>query len=235
MRNRTGMTEWRMALRAALLPGARARYFLLVLLALCIAAYGPAARAQLPSSRSDAAPGKVETPTLLPLSAAERALLPKDGVLRVLTDPDGPPLIFRGANGRAQGLLIDELSAAAMRLGLTLQAQPGASWPDALARFEAGEAPLIMPLTQTPAREKIYAFSEPLVYFEAVVYARREQPAVASVEALGKLRFVQVKGSAETQRFRDRYPAFSLKPRDSQLHAGRRANSKVNNFTTRGK
>ena len=162
---------------------------------------------------------RAAAPAVLALSDAERALLPTDGKLTALADPDGPPLSYRGDDGRMQGLLVDQLTAAASQLGLKLEVRASQSWADAFTRFEAGEAPLIFPLTPTAERLERYAFSEPLARFEAVVYARRDQPAVKDVEALKALRFVQIRSSAETTRIRDRYPALNIIEVDSGLDA----------------
>jgi len=169
-----------------------------------------------------AAPG---TDTAVTLSAEDRALLPADGRLVALADPDGPPLSFRTNDGRVQGLLIDQLRAVTKALGLTLEVLPSESWENALSRFEAGEAALILPLTPTPEREARFAFSEPLVTFEPVVYARKDQPRVQQVEQLDRLRFIQIRGSAETGRVRQRYPMLQITEATSTLDALRAVSS----------
>ncbi|MES2886086.1 MAG: transporter substrate-binding domain-containing protein [Pseudomonadota bacterium] len=161
----------------------------------------------------------------LTLTAAEQALLPADGKLVALADPGGPPLSFKGEDGRMQGLLLDQLAAAAKTLNLSLEVRTSLTWADAFARFESGEGRLILPLTPTPERMATYAFSEPLVRFEALVYARRDQPAKANIEALKALRFVQIRGSAETARIRNAYPQLQVSELDSPLEALRAVSS----------
>ena len=161
----------------------------------------------------------------LQLTAAEQALLPADGRLTLLADPDGPPLSFRGGDGQMQGLLIDQLRAATASLGLKLELLESGSWEDTLKRFEARQARLILPLTPTPERSTRFAFSKPLVSFEAVVYARREQASVDSAEALDRLRFAQIRGSAETGRIRERFPRFQISEFGSGLEALRAVSS----------
>ena len=161
----------------------------------------------------------------LTLTSAEQALLPVDGRLVALADPGGPPLSFKGEDGRMQGLLLDQLATAAKALNLTLDVRASNTWADAFARFEAGEAQLILPLTPTPEREAAYAFSEPLVRFEALVYARRDQPVVKDIKALEALRFIQIKGSAETARIRSAYPQLQVNELDSPLEALRAVSS----------
>jgi len=147
---------------------------------------------------------------VLPLSEAERAKLAQHPVLRLVADPQAPPISFIDASGNYVGLVPDYLARMADLLGLRLQHVPTQAWAETLKRFEAGEADLIAPLALTPERLARYRYSDPLVSFRSVVMARREQPVVARLEELRGLRFAQIAGSNESQRLKQRHPELKV-------------------------
>lgn len=91
--------------------------------------------------------------------------------LRVGTDESLPPYSFV-RDGKAAGIDVDMLHAAAKRLGLEVEVIP-LPWKRVLALLEAGELPLAMPLFKTPQREAFALFTGPVHLSQTGLFVRK--------------------------------------------------------------
>src|SRR5215470_24030 len=85
---------------------------------------------------------------------------------------DNPPLIFRDAQGKAQGIYVDVLEHVARHEDWTLQ-YVEAAWEQCLERLRRGEIDLLVAIADSEERKALYDFSrEPFIVNWAQVYVR---------------------------------------------------------------
>jgi serine phosphatase RsbU (regulator of sigma subunit)/ABC-type amino acid transport substrate-binding protein/anti-sigma regulatory factor (Ser/Thr protein kinase) len=85
---------------------------------------------------------------------------------------DNPPLIFRDAQGKAQGIYVDVLEHVARQEDWTLQ-YVEATWEQCLERLRRGEIDLLVAIADSEERTTLYDFSrEPFIVNWAQVYVR---------------------------------------------------------------
>jgi PAS domain S-box-containing protein len=87
-----------------------------------------------------------------------RAALPE--VVRVVSDDNYPPYLFRDADGRVEGYLVDLWQLWEKKTGVRVELT-ATVWSEAQAMMSRGEADVIDLLYRTPAREGLYEFSAP--------------------------------------------------------------------------
>lgn len=81
-------------------------------------------------------------------------------VVRVVSDDNYPPYLFRDADGRADGYLVDLWRLWEEKTGVRVELT-ATVWSEAQAMMGRGEADVIDMLYRTPAREGLYEFSAP--------------------------------------------------------------------------
>ena len=94
---------------------------------------------------------------------------PEPKSIHVVLDDDYPPYIFRGPDGRMQGILKDLWTLWQQRTGIAVDFQP-MQWDKARATMESGHADVIDTIFATPEREKIYDFSRPYAKIEVPIF-----------------------------------------------------------------
>ena len=92
-------------------------------------------------------------------------------LFKVGTDESLPPYSFvRG--GKAVGIDVDMLHAAAKRLDLKIEVVP-LPWKRVLVLLQSGELPLAMPLFRTPERESFARFTGPVHVSQNGLFVRK--------------------------------------------------------------
>jgi len=81
-------------------------------------------------------------------------------VVRVVSDDNYPPYLFRDVDGRADGYLVDLWRLWEEKTGVRVELT-ATVWSEAQAMMGRGEADVIDMLYRTPAREGLYEFSAP--------------------------------------------------------------------------
>jgi diguanylate cyclase (GGDEF)-like protein/PAS domain S-box-containing protein len=107
---------------------------------------------------------------LLPASPA-RAFTPP-ATLTVVTDENYPPYLFRGDDGRLQGILKDKWDLWSARTGVAVRVE-GMDWSLAQHLVQKGQADILEAVALTPQRAKLYEFSPPYSEVDARVYFHR--------------------------------------------------------------
>ena len=98
-------------------------------------------------------------PALAAVSAPGAAVAAKPGsVLRVVTDNNYPPYVFIGADGQAEGYLVDLWLLWQQKTGVRVDFRP-MQWSMALRAVLGGEADVIDLIYRTAPRESVYDFS----------------------------------------------------------------------------
>lgn len=91
-------------------------------------------------------------------------------VLRVVTDDNYPPFIFRKPNGQLEGYVVDFWKLWQKKTGIEVQLS-ATEWADAQRRLQRGDADAIDLMFKTPGREPYYDFSAPFISVPVAIYA----------------------------------------------------------------
>ena len=89
--------------------------------------------------------------------------------ITVILDYKFPPFSMRDANGALQGVLKDRWMLWQAHTGITVELK-GMDWGKAQETMIAGGADVIDTISRTPAREKIYDFSEPYADLDVMLF-----------------------------------------------------------------
>ncbi|MBK1689022.1 histidine kinase [Rubrivivax gelatinosus] len=104
-------------------------------------------------------------------------------MLRVVSDENYPPFLFRDVDGQMQGYLVDYWKLWERRTGVRVDLI-ATGWVEAQRRVQAGEADVIDLIYRTPAREAIYDFSSPHAELPVNIYSHVGLSGVNSVATL---------------------------------------------------
>ena len=103
--------------------------------------------------------------------------------LRVLTDDNYPPYIFRGSGGKLQGIVVDQWREWERVTGRRVDLV-GMDWNEAQQRMRAGEADVIDTMFDTPERRTLYDFGPPYVKIQSAVFFHQTISGLAKISDL---------------------------------------------------
>jgi len=126
---------------------------------------------------------------------AAHAADPAAQPLRVVSDDNYPPYLFKGPDGQAQGYLVDLWALWERKTGrqVTLTAT---NWARAQQMLLDGQADVIDMIFRTPAREPFYSFSEPYADVPVALYAHQSISGIQSAASLAGFRVGVQEGDA---------------------------------------
>jgi len=104
-------------------------------------------------------------------------------VLRVVSDDNYPPYLFRDVEGRVEGYLVDLWKLWEQKTGTRVELTATA-WSDAQQRIRDGRADVIDMLFRTPAREALYEFSRPYARQHVSIYSHASISGLSGPETL---------------------------------------------------
>ena len=119
---------------------------------------------------------------------AVAAPAPADKVLRVVGDDNYPPYLFRDAEGRQQGYLVDLWQLWSQRTGRPVQLT-ATHWAEAQRMIADGRADVIDMIYETPARMPLYEFSRPYAELPVAIYSHSS---ISGISGTSTLRGFQV-------------------------------------------
>ena len=125
---------------------------------------------------------------LLPLAAAAAAQssppAPNAGkVLRVVSDDNYPPYIFRRDDGALDGFLVDLWQLWQTKTGVRVDLM-ATDWATAQKLMKGGEADVIDTIFKTPEREPLFDFTAPYADLPVAIYAHSTIGGIDRIEAL---------------------------------------------------
>ncbi|AGW12945.1 putative PAS domain S-box [Megalodesulfovibrio gigas DSM 1382 = ATCC 19364] len=123
-------------------------------------------------------------PPAVPLTAEETAWLQAHPILRIGGPRAFPPFHFYDETGSAQGMALDYLHLIAKSLGLTLQQEPVAPWPETLERIKEQSLDLIPCIARSQERESFLVFSKAYLSFPIVIISRRDARFIGGLDDL---------------------------------------------------
>lgn len=107
-----------------------------------------------------------------PVAVTRPDPLPAQGaptVLRVVTDNNYPPYVFIGADGQAEGYLVDLWQLWQQKTGIPVDFRP-MQWSMAVRAVQTGEADVIDLIYRTEPRESVYDFSASYARLPVSIY-----------------------------------------------------------------
>ncbi|MEW6165963.1 MAG: EAL domain-containing protein [Pseudomonadota bacterium] len=102
-------------------------------------------------------------------AAATAAVAAPPSSIKVVTDDNYPPYIFRGADGQLKGILKDTWDLWEKRTGIAVELI-GTSWIEAQNIMRSGQADVIETMFETDERKKLYDFSRPYAAIEVAIF-----------------------------------------------------------------
>ncbi|MBS0353443.1 MAG: transporter substrate-binding domain-containing protein [Proteobacteria bacterium] len=122
----------------------------------------------------------------MPSMASDESTRPK--TISVVSDDNYPPYIFRDANGRPEGYLIDFWRLWEQKTGIQVRLVP-TNWKEAQQRMRAGEFDVIDTIFKTPEREAQYSFSKPYATLPVAIYTHKS---ISGIHAPNSLNGFQI-------------------------------------------
>ena len=117
------------------------------------------------------------------LPASERNQAKSERTIRVVMDDNYPPYVFRNAEGKLQGILIDEWKLWSKKTGTPVDLV-AMDWADALDGMKNGEYDVIDTAFYSEERETWLDFSEPYATIQVPIYYNTELTGITGVSSL---------------------------------------------------
>ncbi len=149
-------------------------------------------------------------PTLNTLTEAERAWLREHPVIRVVQDPNWPPVEFADERGEPSGMTRDYLSLIEQRLGVKFEWVRNLSWQEAYARLKRGEIDMTTSVAATPERKEFWAFTKPYMRMPIVIATHPDVTFIAHMRELAGKNVAVVEGYAVTDWIPRDFPEIRL-------------------------
>ena len=108
--------------------------------------------------------------------------------IRVVSDDNYPPYLFRNSDGLVEGYLIDLWQLWERKTGRRASLT-ATNWAEAQRMVKAGEADVIDMIYRTPPREAFYEFSRPYAELPVVIYSHLS---ISGINGVSTLRGFQV-------------------------------------------
>ena len=116
-------------------------------------------------------------------AVAEAELAPDERPLRVVTDDNYPPYLFRNDDGEVEGYLVDLWRLWERKTGIPVKLT-ATNWAEAQRMIADGRADLIDMIYRTPQREPLYEFAEPYADLPVVIYTHTTIGGISGVSTL---------------------------------------------------
>ncbi|MEP3112166.1 transporter substrate-binding domain-containing protein [Nisaea sp.] len=117
------------------------------------------------------------------LTEVEQDWLDRTGPIRIGINASWAPMDFVDADGKPRGIGAGFLRAMDRRLDGIIEIVPG-PWPEIYAAAKAGDLDGIADISPTPARQEIFAFTEPYIEVPHVIFALADAPLLTSLNSL---------------------------------------------------
>jgi len=108
---------------------------------------------------------------------------PAGNALRVVSDDNYPPYLFKDAQGQTAGYLVDVWALWSKTTGVPVELT-AMRWSEAQAQLLRGEADVIDMIFRTPARERLYEFSAPYATLPVAVFRHTSVTGLTGIDTL---------------------------------------------------
>jgi ABC-type amino acid transport substrate-binding protein len=148
--------------------------------------------------------------TLDSLTEPERAWLRDHPVIRVVQDPDWPPVEFADERGEPSGMVEDHLKLIEQRLGVKFERVRHLSWQEAYARLKRWEIDMTTSVVETPERTEFWAFTKPYMRIPIAIATGPEVTYIGDLRELAGRKVAVVEGYAVNDWIPRDYPEIRL-------------------------
>jgi signal transduction histidine kinase len=144
------------------------------------------------------------------LSLNEQKWLSENKTLSLGVDPGWSPFEFIDANGQYSGIVSEYVNIIQNKLTMELIPSRQKLWTDALELAKSGKLDVITAIVKTKEREKFLNFTEPYLFFPAVIATRKQGLFVQGIEDLSSQKVAVVKGYAVKDILIEKHPGMAL-------------------------
>ncbi len=120
----------------------------------------------------------------LAVAAGQSAVAPERTSIRVVSDDNYPPYVFRDQDGKLRGILPDSWALWEQKTGLRVDLQ-ASDWALAQKAMAERNADVIDTIFRTPEREQVYAFTRPYAQIDVAIFFNAD---IAGISDLGTAR-----------------------------------------------
>ena len=152
----------------------------------------------------------VSSAFLASLTEQERAWLRDHPVIRVVQDPNWPPIEFADEGRNPTGMTKDYLRLIEQRLGRKFEPVLGLSWQEAYTRLQRAEIDMTTTVAETPERLAFWAFTRPYMNIPIVIAAQQDVSYIADLRELAGKKVAAVDGYAVNEWMRRDFPQVPL-------------------------
>jgi ABC-type amino acid transport substrate-binding protein/signal transduction histidine kinase/CheY-like chemotaxis protein len=168
--------------------------------------------------RTSIAPVEGQTATItIDLTDEEKKWLKDHQVLRVVPDPDYPPIEFFDKEGRYQGVAADFMRLVAERIGVRLEALEKENWTAVINALRNGEADFIAANTPIEEYKEEFIFSDGYYEFYDAIITHEDIKGSVRLEDLGGKDVLVAKDWPEEHILRNKYPDINVVTVESTL------------------
>src|SRR6185503_3995651 len=120
---------------------------------------------------------------LVSTGAVVQAAVETPRTIRVVMDNAYAPYSFQSAEGKLQGILIDQWQAWEKKTGIKVELH-AMDWGDAVRRMRAGEFDVIDSIVETPERRDYFDFTPAYTPIEASIFFRNDISGITDLASL---------------------------------------------------
>ncbi len=153
--------------------------------------------------------------TMRLLSHDEKEWLKSHPGLRLGIDPAWPPFEFYAKECGYSGLASEYIKKIEKRLHISLKAQTGLTWQEALDKGRQKEIDLFPCITPSPKRAQFLNFTKPYLSFPMVIAARTDFPFISGLEDLEGKTIAVVDGYVSQEILQKNFRKLKLSPVES--------------------
>ncbi|MFJ9498137.1 transporter substrate-binding domain-containing protein [Brevibacillus centrosporus] len=126
----------------------------------------------------------------------------QDKVIRIAGDNNFPPFEYFGSSGVFSGFNVDIMNAISIETGMRIEFVP-LPWNEALEALRDGQVDVIQGMKYSPARDKVYDFSNPYFLSSQGIFVRKENMHIFELGDLNGRKVSIQKGDIAIDQLRD--------------------------------
>ena len=139
----------------------------------------------------------------------EKAFLRKNPILKVHNELNWPPYNY-SINNKAAGFSIDYMNLLASKIGLSIQYISGFSWNEYIEKLQKNEIDIMLNISKTPEREKIFEFTSPYTKNIDAIFVRNDINDLKNLNDFKGKTLAIIDGFYEENILRKHYPEIKL-------------------------
>ena len=144
------------------------------------------------------------------LSEDEKTWLKNHPVIKVVQDPDWPPIEFVDENGRPSGISNDYIGLLEKQIGVKFEKVIGVDWQEAYARLKRWDIDMTTSVAQTAERSNFWIFTKPYMNIPIVILTRSDVTYIGNISELNGKKVAVVDGYVSNEWIERDFPAIEI-------------------------